>query len=174
MSSCVEPRSNDPKFLTILQAIIASLDDISSSIDENTYLQVVNNLKLLYELYTNNSAINNSDTNNSVIYNSAMISNITNVNFTNALLVVDTMYSNMSYYERRLYEDSINPNENIDYRNNINNNYPIVGNYNNNMRIASDLWNAMSYEEQNNYRSNMHLSNLEFGGPIHRIIYPQS
>ena len=77
------------------------------------------------------------------------ISNVTN--FTDALSLLERMYDSMSYSQR-----------NVAYENN---------NYANLINIARNYWNAMSPDEQREYRTNMGTSDIVFGGPVHRIIY---
>ena len=81
-------------------------------------------------------------------------SNNNSANFTNALSIVERMYHAMSYVDRdRAYENN---------------------NYTNLMNTARSFWDAMSLDEQRDYRTNMRPSEIEFGGPVHRIIYPRS
>ena len=44
-----------PSFLTTLQSSIAILDDISTQIDDNTYLTLVNYLQQLYSIHTSST-----------------------------------------------------------------------------------------------------------------------
>ena len=180
-----ENQSTNPTFLATLQTILAVLeDDVSPAIPENTYLTLVNNLQILYGIHstsvTNSGTINsgtinmlsgmgrgatidssnsytsNSYTSNSYTSNSytSTINNNNIANFTNALSSVEIMYDNMSYVERG-----------TTYENNT---------YNNLMNVARDYWQSMSSDEQRNYRTNMRRDGIEFGGPVHRIIYPRS
>jgi hypothetical protein len=87
-----------------------------------------------------------------IVSNSNSNNSITN--FTDALLIVERMYDAMSYVEReRAYENN---------------------NYTNLMNTARNYWNAMSLDEQRDYRTNMRRDDIEFGGPVHRIIYPRA
>ena len=198
-----ENQNTNPTFLATLQTILAVLeDDVAPTIPENTYLRLVNELQILYGIHSTNvsntSAINNMsamggvnfvqtyviDTSNNIdmtslpyrpsvrrvidssnsststvdnnnIINIDNIDNIINIdNFTTVLSRLEIMYNNMSYVERdRAYENST---------------------YNNLMNIARGNWRSMSSDEQRNYRTNMQRTDIEFGGPVHRIIYPRS
>ena len=137
----------DPIFLATLQNILEVLEDeVSPAIQDNTYIRLVNDLQILYNIHNSNTSASNNINN---------INNISNVtNFNNVLPVLITMYDSMSYLQReRAYENS---------------------NYTNLMRTALNFWNAMSLDEQREYRTNMGQSEIEFGGPLHRIIYPRS
>lgn len=108
--------------------------------------------------------------------NSAGNTNITN--FMRVLSVLDTTYDYWTSDERSLYDNSVNPNNTEEYRNNINSRYPIFTDYNRLMREALDYWEAMSFDEQRNIRNGPHVNNPSFsmmnniiwGGPIERII----
>ena len=150
----------DLTFLATLQTLLAVLeDDVAPLIPENTYLTLVSQLQILYGIHNNSGRgsvslitgfgrltgiVSNSNSNN--------ISNVTN--FTDSLSIVERMYDSMSYVEReRAYENN---------------------NYANLMNTARNYWNAISSDEQREYRTNMRRNEIEFGGPIHRIIYPRS
>ena len=47
-------QNQTPTFLTTLQSTLNILDDISGSIEENTYLTLTNNLQQLYNIHTSN------------------------------------------------------------------------------------------------------------------------
>ena len=154
MSSGASSReSQAPTFLVTLQNILAVLeDDVLPAIQDNTYITLVNELQVLYNIHsgTSNSNISASNINN--INNINSISNVTN--FNNVLPVLITMYDSMSYSQRdRAYENI---------------------NYSNLMSTARSFWSAMSLAEQREYRTNMGQPEIEFGGPVHRIIYPRS
>jgi hypothetical protein len=138
----------NPTFLTTLQNILTLLeDDVAPLIQDNVYLTLVNELQVLYNIHSASVKTN--------VANVSNVSNISNVsNFNNVLPVLITMYDSMSYVQReRAYENN---------------------NYRNLMNTARNFWNAMSLDEQREYRSNMGQSEIEFGGPVHRIIYPRS
>lgn len=48
-------QSHNPSFLTTLQATLEILDDISSVMEENTYLTLTNNLQQLYNIHTSSA-----------------------------------------------------------------------------------------------------------------------
>ena len=156
----------DPTFLATLQTLLAVLeDDVAPLIPDNTYLTLVSQLQILYGIHNNSGRgsvslitgfgrltgiVSNSNSNN--ISNVTNVSNVTN--FTDSLSIVERMYDSMSYVEReRAYENN---------------------NYTNLMNTARNYWNAMSSDEQREYRTNMRRNEIEFGGPVHRIIYPRS
>jgi len=149
----------NPTFLTTLQGILAVLeDDVAPIIPENIYLTLVNDLQMLYSIHnasanTSNrirpsisSTINNNNNNN--------INNNNIANFSHALTIVETMYDNMSHIERNTAYENVE--------------------YNNHMTIAQNLWQSLSHDMQRDYRSNMHNTNILYGGPVHRIVYPRS
>jgi len=164
----------NPTFLAILQNILAVLEDeVAPLIPENTYLTLASQLQILYGIHNNSPrgsgrGIYTYDNSGNyftgvgrlsgIVYNSNNNNNVTNVtnvtNFTDALLIVERMYDAMSYVEReRAHENN---------------------NYTNLMNTARNYWNAMSLDEQRDYCTNMRRDNIEFGGPIHRIIYPRA
>ena len=48
-------QTQNPSFMTTLQATLDILDDVSGAIPENTYLTITNNLQQLYNIHTSNS-----------------------------------------------------------------------------------------------------------------------
>ena len=64
------------------------------------------------------------------------------------------MYDNMSHIERNTAYENVE--------------------YNNHMIVAQSLWQSLSPDMQRDYRSNMHNTNILYGGPVHRIVYPRS
>ena len=68
MSGHMPNQTQDPSFLTTLQATLDILDDISSRIDENTYLTLANNLQQLHNIHTSsNTSFSNTISSNSYI-----------------------------------------------------------------------------------------------------------
>jgi hypothetical protein len=159
-------------FLATLQNILAVLEDeVSPLIPENTYLTLASQIQILYNIHNNSGCgsgsvsytydgsgnyftrvgrlsgiVSNSNSNNIIS------SNVTN--FNNVMPVLITMYDAMSYSQRqRAYENN---------------------NYTNLMNTARSFWNAMSIAEKRDCLTNMGQPEIEFGGPIHRIIYPRS
>ena len=140
--------SQAPTFLATLQNILAVLeDDVLPAIQDNTYITLVNELQVLYNIHSASVG-----TSNSIVINASNASNASNVtNFINVLQALETMYDSMSYSQRdRAYENI---------------------NYSNLMNTAQSFWNAMSPDEKMNYRTNMGQPEIQFGGPVHRIIY---
>ena len=101
-------QNQTPTFLTTLQATLNILDDVSGSIEENTYLTLTNNLQQLYNIHTSNPTAN--PTANPPI--------ITPINYTN-----NDYISTISYASIRNFDISNNINNINNYTNtNINNN----------------------------------------------------
>ena len=121
-------QNQTPTFLTTLQATLNILDDVSGSIEENTYLTLTNNLQQLYNIHTSNPTANltaNPTANPPIM---------TPINYTN-----NDYISTISYASIR----------NFDISNNINNinNYTINNNENIQSRIQSlnEETNRMNY-----------------------------
>ena len=144
--------SQAPTFLVTLQNILAVLeDDVLPAIQDNTYITLVNELQVLYNIHS--ASVGTSIASNVTNFiNASNASNASNVtNFINVLQVLETMYDSMSYSQRdRAYENI---------------------NYSNLMNTAQSFWNAMSPDEKMDYRTNMGQPEIQFGGPVHRIIY---
>ena len=123
-------QNQTPTFLTTLQATLNILDDVSGSIEENTYLTLTNNLQQLYNIHTSNPTAN--PTSNPTSYANPPIT--TPINYTN-----NDYISTISYASIR----------NFDISNNINNinNYTINNNENIQSRIQSlnEETNRMNY-----------------------------
>ena len=123
-------QNQTPTFLTTLQATLNILDDVSGSIEENTYLTLTNNLQQLYNIHTSNPTAN--PTSNPTSYANPPIT--TPINYTN-----NDYISTISYASIR----------NFDISNNINNinNYTINNNENIQSRIQSlnEESNRMNY-----------------------------
>ena len=100
-------QNQTPTFLTTLQATLNILDDISGSIEENTYLTLTNNLQQLYNIHTSNPTANPTSNPNPPI--------MTPINYTN-----NDYISTISYASIRNFDISNNINTNINT--NINNN----------------------------------------------------
>jgi hypothetical protein len=150
----------NPRFLTTLQGILAVLeDDVAPIIPENIYLTLVNDLQMLYSIHDASSSANTSNgihpSISSTINNNNNNTNTNNIaNFSHALTIVETMYDNMSHIQRNTAYENVE--------------------YNNHMTIAQNLWQSLSHDMQRDYRSNMHNTNILYGGPVHRIVYPRS
>ena len=114
-------QNQTPTFLTTLQSTLNILDDISGSIEENTYLTLTNNLQQLYNIHTSNPTANptsnptSNPTANPTAYANPPI--ITPINYTNNDYVSTISYASIS---------------NFDISNNINN----INNNNNNINTS--------------------------------------
>ena len=100
-------QNQTPTFLTTLQATLNILDDVSGSIEENTYLTLTNNLQQLYNIHTSNPTAN--PTANPPI--------ITPINYTN-----NDYISTISYASIRNFDISNAINNINNYTNTTNNN----------------------------------------------------
>ena len=94
------------------------------------------------------------------------------------LSVLDTTYDYWTHEERSRYDNSVNPNNTEEFRNELNSENPIFSDYNRLMREALGYWRAMSPDEQRNFRSGPHINDpsknimndIVLGGPIDRIV----
>ena len=118
-------QNQTPTFLTTLQSTLNILDDISGSIEENTYLTLTNNLQQLYNIHTSNPTANPTSYANPPI--------MTPINYTN-----NDYVSTISYASIRNFDIS---GANI---NNINN---TINTTNNNENIQSRI---QSLNEESN------------------------
>ena len=57
-NNSIQTQTQNPSFMTTLQATLDILDDVSGAIPENTYLTLTNNLQQLYNIHTSNSTSN--------------------------------------------------------------------------------------------------------------------
>jgi hypothetical protein len=103
--------------------------------------------------------------------------------FIRVLSILDTTYNYWTSDERSLYDNSVNPNNTEQFRNEINSRNCIFSDYNKLMREALGYWRAMSPDKQRNIRIGPHINNpnintpsssmlcnVVWGGPISRII----
>ena len=120
-------QNQTPTFLTTLQATLNILDDVSGSIEENTYLTLTNNLQQLYNIHTANPTA----------YANPPI--ITPINYTN-----NDYVSTISYASIR----------NFDISNNINN---INNYTNNNENIQSRIQSLNEETNRMNYSTRTRL-----------------
>ena len=117
-------QTQNPSFMTTLQATMDILDDVSGALPENTYLTLTNNLQQLYNIHTSNST-SNSTSNPTSNANPPIT---TPINYT-----INDYVSTISYASIRNFDIS---NTNIINNNNNNNN----NNYtNNNENIQSRI-----------------------------------
>lgn len=167
-------QTQDPSFLATLQATLDILDEISSRIDENTYLRLANNLQQLHNIHTssNTSFINtissnsyenenyndneNNNENENAMYSSQLRQVI--VRFSQ----LQTLWRNMSDVQHAEYDrDNLRGNS----MNNIN------MEFNRFWRSARNDWQALSIEEQNDYRNNNPA--IMYDSPVWRILFQQ-
>ena len=174
MSGHMPNQTQDPSFLTTLQATLDILDDISSRIDENTYLTLVNNLQQLHNIHTSsNTSFSNTISSNSYEnenYNENENNNVNeNAMYSSQLRQVivrfsqlQTLWRNMSDVQHAEYDrDNLRGNS----MNNIN------MEFNSLWRSARNAWEALSIEEQNDYRNNNPA--IIYNSPVWRILFYQ-
>ena len=181
MSGHMPNQTQNPSFLTTLQATLDILDDISSRIDENTYLTLANNLQQLHNIYTSSNTIssntissntitnirtsyenenNNNNENNYVNENAMDSSQLRQV--ISRFSQLQTMWRNMSDVQHAEYDrDNLRGNS----MNNIN------MEFNSLWRSARNAWQALSIEEQNDYRNNNPA--IIYDSPVWRILFQQ-
>ena len=121
-------QTQNPSFMTTLQATLDILDDVSGAIPENTYLTITNNLQQLYNIHTSNSTSNSTSNANPPI--------TTPINYTN-----NDYVSTISYASIRNFDIS---NANI-INNNNNNNNIINTIINENIQSLNEESNRMGY-----------------------------
>ena len=173
MSGHMPNQTQDPSFLTTLQATLDILDDISSRIDENTYLTLVNNLQQLHNIHTSSNTIS-SNTISSNTISSNSYENENNYENENAMYSsqlrqvivrfsqLQTLWRNMSDVQHAEYDrDNLRGNS----MNNIN------MDFNSLWRSARNAWQALSIEEQNDYRNNNPA--IIYDSPVWRILFQQ-
>ena len=118
-------QTQNPSFMTTLQATLDILDDVSGAIPENTYLTITNNLQQLYNIHTSNANQNSTSNANPPI--------TTPINYTNNDYV--------SYASIRNFDIS-----NADTVNNNNNNNNIINTIiNENIQSLNEESNRMNY-----------------------------
>ena len=173
-------QTQDPSFLTTLQATLDILDDISSRIDENTYLTLANNLQQLHNIHTSsNTSFSNTISSNSYINENYNMNENNNDNenyndnenamYSSQLRQVivrfsqlQTLWRNMSDVQHAEYDrDNLRGNS----MNNIN------MDFNSLWRNARNAWQALSIEEQNDYRNNNPA--IIYDSPVWRILFQQ-
>ena len=175
MSGYMPNQTSNPSFLAILQATLDILDDISSRIDENTYLRLANNLQQLHNIHTSsNTSYSNTSYTNTISSNSNENENENNNENENAMYSsqlrqvisrfsqLQTLWRNMSDVQHAEYDrDNLRGNS----MNNIN------MEFNRFWRSARNAWQALSIEEQNDYRNNNPA--IIYDSPVWRILFQQ-
>ena len=135
-NNSIQTQTQNPSFMTTLQATLDILDDVSGAIPENTYLTITNNLQQLYNIHTSNSNQNSTSNANPPI--------TTPINYTNNDYV--------SYASIRNFDISNASIRNFDISNAIinNNNANIINN--NNADIINTIINEniQSLNEESN------------------------
>ena len=172
MSGHMPNQTQYPSFLTTLQATLDILDDISSRIDENTYLTLANNLQQLHNIHTSsntsfiNTSIrtsyenenNNGNENENENENAMDSSQLRQV--ISRFSQLQTLWRNMSDVQHAEYDrDNLRGNS----MNNIN------MDFNSLWRSARNAWQALSIDEQNDYRNNNPA--IMYDSPVWRILF---
>ena len=122
-------QTQNPSFMTTLQATLDILDDVSGAIPENTYLTITNNLQQLYNIHTSNPTSNSTSNANPPI--------TTPINYTNNDYISDTSYASIRNFDIS--------NANIINNNNNNNNNIINTIINENIQSLNEESNRMGY-----------------------------
>ena len=118
-------QTQNPSFMTTLQATLDILDDVSGAMPENTYLTLANNLQQLHNIHTSNSTSNS----NPPI--------TTPINYTNNDYVSTISYASLSNFDIS--------NANIINNNNNNTNNIINTSINENIRSLNEESNRIGY-----------------------------
>ena len=122
-----------------MQATLDILDDISSCIDENTYLVLANNLQLLHNIHTSSNTRTNTRRSMNIM-DSSQLRQVISI-----FSQLQTMWRNISHVQLTEYDrDNFCGNS----MNNIN------MEFNSLWRSARTSWQALSIDEQNDYRNN--------------------
>ena len=130
-NNSIQTQTQNPSFMTTLQATLDILDDVSGAIPENTYLTITNNLQQLYNIHTSNSNQNSTSNANPPI--------TTPINYTNNDYVSTTSYASIRNF------DISNANI-INNNNNNNNNNNIINTIiNENIQSLNEESNRMGY-----------------------------
>ena len=122
-------QTQNPSFMTTLQATLDILDDVSGAIPENTYLTITNNLQQLYNIHTSNPTSNSTSNANPPI--------TTPINYTNNDYISDTSYASIRNFDIS--------NANIINNNNNNNNNIINTIINENIQSLNEESNRIGY-----------------------------
>lgn len=126
MTGHILSETQNPSFLTTLQATMTILDDISTQIDENAYLTLANNLQQLYTIHTSYYPPITRPTSPTSI-----ISSVTSVSSVSSGSSVSSVSSVPSTSNRPIINYDLSGN--IDNNTNNDNNT----NYNNNLNIIN-------------------------------------
>ena len=133
-NNSIQSQTQTPSFLTTLQATLNILDDISGSIEENTYLTLTNNLQQLYNIHTSNPTANPTSYANPPI--------MTPINYTNNDYVSTISYASIRNFD--ISNANIN-NINTNINNNNNINTSINENIQSRMQSLNEETNRMNY-----------------------------
>ena len=130
-NNSIQTQTQNPSFMTTLQATLDILDDVSGAIPENTYLTLANNLQQLHNIHTSNPTSNSTSNANPPI--------TTPINYTNNDYVSTTSYASIRNF------DISNANI-INNNNNNNNNNNIINTIiNENIQSLNEESNRMGY-----------------------------
>ena len=167
-------QTQDPSFLTTLQATLDILDDISSRIDENTYLTLANNLQQLHNIHTSsNTSFSNTISSNSYINENYNMNENNNINenamYSSQLRQVIVRFSQLQTLWRNMSDVQLAEYDRDNLRGNSMNN--INMDFNSLWRNARNAWQALSIEEQNDYRNNNPA--IIYDSPVWRILFQQ-
>ena len=92
-------QTQTPSFLTLLQATLDILDDVSGAMPENTYLTLTNNLQQLYNIHTSNPTSNPTSNTNQTSTSYANRPITTPINYTRTDYISDISYASISNFD---------------------------------------------------------------------------
>ena len=106
-------QTQNPSFMTTLQATLDILDDVSGAMPENTYLTLANNLQQLHNIHTSNSTSNSNPpittpinyTNNDYV-STISYASLSNFDISNANNTTNIINDNINENIRSLNEES--------------------------------------------------------------------
>ena len=126
-------QTQNPSFMTTLQATLDILDDVSGAMPENSYLRITNNLQELYNIHTSNPTSNPPIT--------------TPINYTRNDYVSDISYASIRNFDisNAVTVNAINNINNNINNNNINNNYNNYTTSNENIQSLNEESNRIGY-----------------------------
>ena len=174
MSGHMPNQTQNPSFLTTLQATLDILDDISSRIDENTYLTLANNLQQLHNIHTSsNTSFSITISSNSYENENYNVNENNNDNenamYSSQLRQVIVRFSQLQTLWRNMSDVQLAEYDRDNLRGNSMNN--INMDFNSLWRNARNAWQALSIEEQNDYRNNNPA--IIYDSPVWRILFQQ-
>ena len=173
-NNSIQTQTQNPSFMTTLQATLDILDDVSGAIPENTYLTLANNLQQLHNIHTSsNTSFSNTISSNSYINENYNMNENNNINenamYSSQLRQVIVRFSQLQTLWRNMSDVQLAEYDRDNLRGNSMNN--INMDFNSLWRNARNAWQALSIEEQNDYRNNNPA--IIYDSPVWRILFQQ-